>query len=94
MNQEIVSQILFWTVAILAALIAYEFYKSHDGLLRILIINLFIAKVWVYGGAAIFYLLVTFGYLKGVPIVMLRIVLTLPMFIIMIQLYRFIKWGK
>ena len=83
---EAISQIELWTVAILAAVIAYEFYKSVNGRLRILLIRLFVTKVWVYGGAAIYYLI-----LPDIPFIYIRIILVAPMFIVMLQLWGYIR---
>lgn len=87
--KEIVSQVLLWTVAILSAIIAYCFYKSKNGRLRLLMIELFSAKTLVYGGAAIYFLIK-----PPVDFVYIRIVLVSPMFFVMLKLYRFIRIRK
>lgn len=86
---ESISQIELWTIAILAGLIALEFYKSTDGRLRILIIRLFITKVWVYGGTALYYMI-----LPNISFVIVRIFLVAPMFLVMLQLWSFIRTRK
>lgn len=73
-------------IAILSGLIAYEFYKSQDGRLRILIIRLFEAKVWLYGGSVLFY----FIALK-IDVSLLKLLLITPMAVIMFQLWDYIR---
>ncbi len=63
-TEMIFSQGMFWGIFIFSALIAYEFYLSRDGQLRILIIELFLSKCWCYGIAGAFYLFWDFGYLQ------------------------------
>lgn len=92
--EMIASQILFWSISIAAAFIAYEFYKSVDGRLRKLIIELFCAKIFVYGGAGLYYLLQELGFYNDSQPIWMRVILNLPMAIVMVRLYKFIKWGK
>jgi len=73
-------------IALLSAFIAYEFWRSKDGRLRILIIRLFLSKIWVYGGAAIAY-----TWSINLDEWVTRVILNAPMFIVMIQLYGFIR---
>lgn len=89
----IASQILFWSIAIASIFIAYEFYRSQDGKLRKLIIELFLAKTFVYGGAGLYYLFFDFGLIGAEP-VWIRIILNAPMCAVMVRLYRFIRFGK
>lgn len=84
--KEGLSQILLWTVALLSGLIAHAFYTSKNGRLRLLMIELFIAKSVVYGGAAIYFLI-----MPPIDFVYVRITLILPMFIVMIKLYKYIR---
>lgn len=85
----------FWVViAILSALIVYEFFRSKDGRLRVRIIWFFASLFWLYASPFLYYLLVYAGYFRDVSIDVIKIVLTFPMFVAMIFLYRFIKWGK
>lgn len=83
---NLVLQIFLWTITIISAIIAYHFYKSKDGRLRILVIELFLAKIFVYGGAALYYL---FGQNKYPELI--RMLLNLPMFIVMLKLWAFIR---
>lgn len=92
--EKIASQIMFWTIVVLAWLIFYEFKRSVDGKLRILIMELFLAKVWAYGLAGLYFLFWDFGYFQTTSVLWLRLIVNLPMFWVMIKLYRFIKWGK
>lgn len=88
---EILSQLLFWIIVAMSLFICYEFYLSKDGKLRLLIIELFLAKVWCYGVAALFYLFFDFGYFHSWPTIGLRIVCNGPMMIVMVRLYLFIR---
>lgn len=86
---SIVLQGFLWTIVILSFFIAHEFYKSKDGRLRVLIIELFVAKMWVYGGAAIYY---WFNPSWSPEVV--RICLNLPMLFVMLKLWSFIRNKK
>lgn len=88
------SQIMFWVITILAVLITWEFYRSVDGRLRILMIQLFLSKVWIYGFAGTFYLFWDFGYFRSVDQLWVRLICNVPMFIIMIKLWLYIKYKK
>lgn len=80
-------ELILWVIATMSALIAWEFYKSRDDRLRVLIISLFICKIWVYGGAAIFFL-----FLPPNNTALIRIIVfNLPMFIIMVRLWDYIR---
>jgi hypothetical protein len=85
---EIILQVFLWVITVTSAFIAYEFYKSKDGRLRILIIELFIAKVWVYGGSALYYLFMP------ETTILVKIGLNLPMLIVMLRLYHYIRNKK
>lgn len=86
---ELLNFVTLWTIAIISALIAYEFQKSVDGKLRIIIRNLFISKIWVYGGAAIFYTI-----FNPVDFVYIRLILITPMAVIMLQLWDYMRKRK
>lgn len=88
---EALSELFFCVVAVLAAMIAWEFFKTRDGKLRVIIIALFITKVWVYGGAMIYYLLLDFGYINKIEAVYIRLILNFPMVIVMLRLWKFIR---
>lgn len=88
---EQILQIFLWTIVVLSALIAYEFYRSKDGRLRLLIIELFLTKMWVYGGGAIYYLLMDYGYMTSIEPGFVRIALNLPMLFVMLKLWGFIR---
>ena len=81
-----ISQIELIAIAILSAFIARDFYISKDGRVRILMIRLFISKIWVYGGAALYYWLC-----PDQNMIWVRIILNLPMVIIMFQIWAYIR---
>lgn len=83
----LILQIFLFTIAIVSGFIAYSFYRSKDGRLRILMIELFLAKVWVYGGAGINEVF----HLHIVSFTLLRILLNLPMFFVMLKLWAYIR---
>lgn len=83
----IVIELILLTIAVLAGLIAHEFYKSQDGRLRVLIISLFLCKVWIYGGAAVIFMI----FPPDSRALFRLLVLNFPMFCIMVSLYRYIK---
>jgi len=87
------SELLFISITLFSMLIAYEFWKSKDGRLRVLIIELFIAKVWVYGGGGIYYYLRAIGYLPYLSLWWI-LALNAPMCWVMFRLYKFIRQKK
>lgn len=88
MNLDLILiEIILWTIAILAGMIAYEFYKSKDGKLRILIISLFVCKVYLYGGAAIWFLFTNVNHTGLIR----SLILNFPMFCIMLRLYKYVR---
>lgn len=86
----------FWLViAILSALIVYEFYNSKGNVnLRICIIWFFISLAWLYFSPFVFMTIIYAWHLKNINIDLLKLILTFPMFVSMIFLYRFIKFNK
>jgi hypothetical protein len=88
---EYLSQAFLLIIVAMSLLVAWEFYKSKDGMLRILIISLFIAKVWVYGGAFVYYQLADFRFVDAPNPLLFRLVLNFPMLIVMVLLYRYIR---
>lgn len=86
----LVSEIFFAAIVLFSTLIAYEFYKSKDGRLRVLIIELFIAKIWVYGGGGLYYYLRYTGYLPYLSLWWI-LILNAPMVWVMFRLYSFIR---
>lgn len=87
--EEILLQIFLWTIALLSFGIAWEFYTSKNGRLRLLMIELFIAKIFVYGGAAFWYIAVDTH-----PPAIIRILLNAPMFFVMLKLWGYIRNAK
>ena len=83
----ILIEIVLWTIAIMSGLIAYEFYKSRDGRLRVLIISLFLCKVYLYGGSAVWFLFSSAGNWTLVRALLFNV----PMFIIMLRLWGYIR---
>lgn len=75
----------------MSALVAWEFYRSQNGMLRILIIALFLGKIWVYGGAFIYYQLTDMNLVDAPNPLMFRLILNAPMLVVMILLYRYIR---
>lgn len=92
--EELIAQVFLWTIAFLAAIIAHEFYRSKDGRLRILIIELFISKIWVYGGAAIYFLWLQRNPAFPLSASLVRVILNFPMFVVMLRLYKYIRLKK
>lgn len=85
----------FWiTIAVLSGAIAEKFYSNEDtGRLRVIMIWFFISIAWLYGMPFIYFAIFSLGHLKDVSIDTVKVVLTLPMFVVMIFLYRFVKKG-
>jgi hypothetical protein len=80
-------QVELVAIAFIALAIAVEFYKYKDGILRIIIIELFSSKVLLYGGMAVY-----FAWLHGwVNVLVYLQVLLIPMLSVMIQLYLYIR---
>ena len=83
----ILIQFILLTIVLMSALIAREFYISKNGQLRRLMVFLFLAKVWVYGGASILFFI-----WPPEPQTLVRvIVLNFPMMVVMLNLWRYIR---
>ncbi len=92
--EMIASQVLFWGITIFSIMIWYEFHRSVDGRMRILVLRLFASKIWVYGLAGAFYLCYDFGYFRDFPQIYLRLACNLPMVVIMYQWWVHIRMKK
>lgn len=88
---ETLSQIFYLIIVIFSVLIAWEFYKSRNGILRVLIISLFVAKVWFYGGAMIYHFLLDFNLIQKPDRIYVQLILSFPMVIVMIKLWGYIR---
>jgi len=92
--EMLASQIMFWGITVFSCMIWWEFYKSRDGRMRVLVLYLFGSKTFIYGGAGLFFLLYDFGYFRDFPQLYLRLILNAPMIVIMVEWYRYIKYKK
>lgn len=90
-SEMIASQLIFWGIVITSIFIYLEFKRSVDGKLRLLIMELFLAKIWCYGTAGLYYICWDFGYFHDWNSVLLRVIYNAPMFWVMLRLYIFIK---
>lgn len=81
-----ISQLELVAIAALSAFIAWDFYRSKDGRVRVLMIRLFASKIWVYGGAALYYWL-----FPDQNMLWVRAILNLPMVIVMFQIWGYIR---
>lgn len=88
---EILAELFYMIIVAISCLIAWEFYNIKDGKLRIIIIWLFLTKIWVYGGAMIYHILLDFKYIDKVEPVVVRLILNFPMVIVMLRLYKYIR---
>lgn len=88
---ELLSQLFLLTIAVMSSLIAYEFYRAKDGQLRLLIIGLFVSKIWVYGGAFIYYMLIDLKIIGLIDPLLFRLILNFPMVVVMIKLWVYIR---
>jgi len=92
---EIASQIIFWSLVVCAIDIAREFKRSKDpGLLRKIIIDLFITMSWCYGLAGSYYLLWDLHIVSSDNLLWLRLACNIPVFGAMIRFRRYIKKGN
>lgn len=85
----ILIETILWVIAISSAFIAWEFYRSNGRFanLKRLMIRLFIAKVWLYGGSAVYFLFQT-----PANSVLFRIILfNMPMFLVMVPLWMYVR---
>jgi len=85
---------IFWAaeftlmvIVIMSGGIAWEFYKSRNGRLRQLIIALFVCKVWVYGGAGMFFIF----WEPDANSVLRMLILNIPMMAVMLYLWKYIR---
>jgi hypothetical protein len=81
-------EVLLIGIVLFSALIAWEFYRSVDGKLRKLIIALFVTKFFLYG-AYLFCAVLDLEFTGW-----MRVLFNFPMFVVMIELYRYIKFKK
>lgn len=89
----VLSQIIFWGVFIKGLFILIKFIKSDKqtgGRIRRLIIELFIAIVWLFGCAGIYYMFYDLGFFRQNLAVWLRIICNLPLFIIMFKFDKYL----
>lgn len=82
---------MFWGIVVFSYFIYLEFKRSKDGRLRILIMELFLAKIFVYGVAGAYYLAWDILAFPDNYSLLLRLVINAPMVIVMWKLYWFIR---
>jgi hypothetical protein len=92
--EMIASQIMFWGITLFSCLIWWEFYKSINGRMRVLVLRLFATKIWIYGLAGAYYLAWDFGYFRDMSGLWLRLICNLPMVIVMFEWYKYVKYKK
>ena len=88
MNLTVI-EVILWVISVTSGFIAWEFYKSNGRFahLKKLMVRLFCAKVWLYGGSAVYFLFQNPG-----DTVLIRIIIfNLPMFLTMIPLWAYVK---
>lgn len=88
---EFLSQAFLLVIVVMSALIAHEFYIAKDGQLRLLIIGLFLSKIWVYGGAFVYFMLIDLKFITPVDPLLFRLILNFPMVVVMIKLWIYIR---
>lgn len=91
---EILSQLFYGIIAIFSLLIALEFYHSRNGKLRILIIALFLCKLWVYGGSMVYHFLLDYNQIHKLDRIYIQLILNFPMVVVMVQLWGYIRNYK
>lgn len=89
--EMILSQLIFWGVVVFSFLIYLQFKRFKDGKLRLLIMELFLAKMWCYGVTGLYYLFWDANYFHDWNLIVLRIFCNIPMLITMARLYFYIK---
>jgi len=82
-------QIVLWTITLVSVGIVREFYVStKTNGLRARMIGLFVCKIWIYGGAAIIFLI----WPPADGSALFRILLlNAPMFIVMLWLWGYVR---
>lgn len=94
MNIEFYATIfVYGVIAFLACLVAWELYKSDDGMLRKLLIAFFICKVWLNIGEIAYTYLRHYGVLTDLSLTWM-LVLNFPMAWVMVMLYGYIRGKK
>lgn len=87
----IASEILFVFIAISSGFIAYDFYRAKNGKLRRLMIALFLSKVWLYGGSAVYLLVKHYKHLLWISDQLFPVIACTPMFITMLFIWKYVR---
>lgn len=88
------AEMIFFIISAISALVILAFWNAKgDHKLKWLLIELFGAKIWVYGGSGIYLYLVTFST-TNLSLIPALIIINTPMVIVMYRLYKFIKKSK
>jgi hypothetical protein len=81
-------EIALLTIVVLSAAIAREFYKStRTNGLRAVMVALFVCKIWVYGGSAIWFII----HEPDNSVLWRVLILNAPMFIVMLMLWKYVR---
>lgn len=89
------SELIFFVIATVSALIIISFYKAKgDGKLKSMIIELFLAKVWVYGGLGTYYLIIKRDGFNALSPAWMLLILNFPMMIVMVRFWNFVRRSK
>lgn len=84
----LIIEIVLWTITSVSAGLTWEFYTStKTNGLRARMIGLFACKVWIYGGAAVIFLI----WPPDSRALLRVMVLNLPMFIAMLWLWGYVR---
>lgn len=87
------SEILFFIIITIAGLVAWQFIKSRNGMLRKIMIAYFCTEIFVYGASAVYFWMYANHYTK-MNIDVFRVIVITPKTIMMLWLYLWLRKKK
>lgn len=89
----LLSELLFGITYIIAALVLWEFIKTKNGELRIIMITYFSVEIFVYLGSGIYFFLL-WEKLTTLSLDSFAIIVTFPKVIVKLWLLKYLKHGR
>jgi hypothetical protein len=92
-NELFISEVLFLIIMLIGTFVAYEFYKSKDGILRKLMIWYFVIDVYVYASSALYFWLSDIGF-DVISLGMFRLCVLIPKAAIKLRILYYLRTKK
>jgi hypothetical protein len=87
----VISVILFSVVVAISLVLFNVFRRTINGKLRVLMMQLFITKVWTYGASAVYFVLQYNNLMMWLKPQWFRVIAVVPMVWVMLRLYQYIR---